>query len=170
MQMATIDTSIIKTLVDHIGGDSSSIPDGIIGGGEKVTDTAVPYIWESNALNYISYTYLSKERPKPGMILKLYNKGTMEYETFSCTVAAPRSCVVSNAKGEYIKLNNCGTVKIDDTTHYKMTTGFTTTTYALPDNEDTGFFIPKTNSMLYNTLAGITGSFTVIPELDPTTE
>ena len=29
----TIDAAIIKALVDHIGGDSSGIPDGTIGGG-----------------------------------------------------------------------------------------------------------------------------------------
>ena len=30
--MSTIDAAIIKALVEHIGGDSSSIPDGTIGG------------------------------------------------------------------------------------------------------------------------------------------
>ena len=33
--MATIDAAIIKALVEHIGGDSSGIPDGTIGGGGK---------------------------------------------------------------------------------------------------------------------------------------
>ena len=31
--MSSIDAAIIKALVDHIGGDSSTIPDGTIGGG-----------------------------------------------------------------------------------------------------------------------------------------
>ena len=31
--MSTIDAAIIKALVEHIGGDSSGIPDGTIGGG-----------------------------------------------------------------------------------------------------------------------------------------
>ena len=30
--MATLDTAIIKALVEHVGGDSSGIPDGTIGG------------------------------------------------------------------------------------------------------------------------------------------
>ena len=33
--MATIDAAIIKALVEHIGGDSSGIPDGAIGGGVR---------------------------------------------------------------------------------------------------------------------------------------
>ena len=31
--MSSIDAAIIKALVEHIGGDSSTIPDGTIGGG-----------------------------------------------------------------------------------------------------------------------------------------
>ena len=30
--MSTIDAAIIKALVEHVGGDSSGIPDGTIGG------------------------------------------------------------------------------------------------------------------------------------------
>ena len=34
----TIDAAIIKALVDHVGGDSSSIPDGVIGSGKTYTE------------------------------------------------------------------------------------------------------------------------------------
>ena len=34
--MSTIDAAIIKALVEHIGGDSSTIPDGIIGGDSDI--------------------------------------------------------------------------------------------------------------------------------------
>ena len=36
--MSTIDAAIIKALVEHVGGDSSSIPDGTIGGGKTYTE------------------------------------------------------------------------------------------------------------------------------------
>ena len=35
--MSTIDAAIIKALVEHVGGDSSGIPDGTIGGGTTYT-------------------------------------------------------------------------------------------------------------------------------------
>ena len=36
--MSTIDAAIIKALVEHVGGDSSTIPDGTIGGGKTYTE------------------------------------------------------------------------------------------------------------------------------------
>ena len=39
--MTTINTSIIKALVEHVGGDSSGIPDGTIGGKTYTAGNAI---------------------------------------------------------------------------------------------------------------------------------
>ena len=54
--MSTIDAAIIKALVEHIGGNPDSIPDGTSGGGGGATYTAVEPMYISND-NKISLYY-----------------------------------------------------------------------------------------------------------------
>ena len=49
--MSTIDAAIIKALVEHVGGDSSGIPDGTIGGGTTYTAGAGIEISDENVIS-----------------------------------------------------------------------------------------------------------------------
>lgn len=55
--MSTIDAAIIKALVEHVGGDSSGIPDGAIGGktytagdGIDITNDAISVKYDENSM------------------------------------------------------------------------------------------------------------------------
>jgi hypothetical protein len=99
---STIDAAIIKALVEHIGGNPDTIPDGTIGGGGgdvaidfskfrmPLSDTNIA--WELAATGNTWNVRLSEEYiPRIGDILRLYHPEQQKIITFVCVSLRPKN-------------------------------------------------------------------------------
>ena len=107
--MSSIDAAIIKALVEHIGGNPDSIPDGTIGGGgggislELVPHPTgqIPEMTTNDDNFMFDYDY-SKEMLVPGKtVLRLLRKDNTTIDTFLCSSTNIKNIGVNTSQLTY---------------------------------------------------------------------
>ena len=158
--MSTINTSIIKALVEHIGGDSSGIPDGVIGGGGAGQDILIPATWNIPASNRIRLTFSAEHPPKGGTIFKLVSQDIMY--TFACVWFQTTGICFSTDDGLIRLIGKKPSIEnIDGHNHY--TYEFNVTNVQMPDNVNTGLFTPGT---LSSCLTAVQATINTLPNIE----
>ena len=159
--MSSIDAAIIKALVEHIGGNPDSIPDGTIVEPIPLNDSVLGPAWASDYTftwgddgTYKTLTFTNNiAEPTLGDIIKLYDKTKNTYVYLICNFRYPPTSgkghqyqFMTFKNGQitapYITLESVGTTKNEVAYRFKDSSN----QFEVPDGTTTGIFKVKINN------------------------